>query len=1296
MDALGHQELIECLSQNSGGSRSSSKPGSVRSYASHNGKSLHSLLGAHDQSINADLSLRSNHTRSNNTAASSAISQVDEAYRRLGQRLSSQAHGGVPHSSLGPKKVARLALSVESAFRSYEPMRRISYLEGHQQEDAGMSRTSKAQKINHSDHGNHQPSNQLLFSLKNITLNAKEMFQRCSLTAEPASLDEPKPESVEASSVALSRLDLAGSFTEEGSNRKQDWNHKSLLGRVDEGHEGESSENPWGTTSRKELLQNRRPSGLGPNGPHHARSLEPPKSSLNVKGLLSSVMEENASASSEHGGEPSYQSQTSRTISTKESSPRHHVYQQRGKCLTNPAEAASNDGYDNVEGNLIVHDNDILSIPKQAIKVLHHVSLPQDAEYRVVSLLGQGTFAQVFQCIHLQTSKVVAVKIVKNKPAYTRQAGMEVDVFRALQDEGSESTSGSLSLSSKSSATSRDYLVNLECYFFYRSHLCLVFEQLSLNLYEVLKQRQFRGLPLSVVRSIVHQVMVGLKDLSSKNVVHCDMKPENVLLMSDVDAKHVIDSGIQKNRRLRGLHDTKESPESDTGSVHPERSVRANAATSPKIKLIDFGSACFEGYSSHTYIQSRFYRSPEVLVGLPYDSGIDLWSMGCVAAELFLGLPILPGAHEHDQLARITEMISSLPDWMLDGGSKSPKYYTKFLVPRQTITSDSAEVSPPAPLPETPSPIPSTSASPAPQIPQWRLKTQTEYIRSLTSSEIEKKGGLAKLEKQPGNRYFKCKRLVDILSAHALSASPEDKELLPSFTHFLYGLLDPDPWKRWTALQAVQHPFLTGDASQLRTKLPGMKLDVKEENIANVELGVFWQCPWDPSICRRKLLSVQRLREKQHAMRRNVSGRHQGQVADFSFLQAEKRRLSRQPETPASAARQNVGLPGRFPVVHGGVSPGVKPSPATSSTGSLTVTLPPTRLNTAESGPSSALQGRSVSGDRSILDTASDAQFGDNSGSATYVSFSQESNLPLNHDFAFAIQRPGVVPGAGSIAGDASSLGSAAYSLSSMSHTGPDFFFEGKLPPHYPTTPSTQPLTQSNSITSNQSAHGPYVSQSFHFPNHHQMPLSGVNPSSDMSSVTMAEGHLTSSQYGQNFSSHANQQFPLQEHLWMHQHQQNNHQHRQQHQQGHSVQWQMQPQFQPIPMQQQPVYLATAPGGGFYYVTASATGQPILLQPVAVLDQPMTPLTTPEVSNGLDAPFVQGLGQSSLNLNMVPTHPQFSIHPAPPFTSQKFGNGGNHVLGHYAQSPSHAAVQRVSNASRPSKPTTNFRGGISM
>jgi serine/threonine protein kinase len=80
----------------------------------------------------------------------------------------------------------------------------------------------------------------------------------------------------------------------------------------------------------------------------------------------------------------------------------------------------------------------------------------------------------------------------------------------------------------------------------------------------------------------------------------------------------------------------------------------------PQIKLVDFGSACFENETVYSYIQSRFYRSPEVLLGLPYNSAIDMWSLGCISAEMFLGLPLFPGASDHDQLKLIMDTLGYL------------------------------------------------------------------------------------------------------------------------------------------------------------------------------------------------------------------------------------------------------------------------------------------------------------------------------------------------------------------------------------------------------------------------------------------------------------------------------------------------------------------------------------------------------------------------------------------------------------------------------------------------------------
>lgn len=78
---------------------------------------------------------------------------------------------------------------------------------------------------------------------------------------------------------------------------------------------------------------------------------------------------------------------------------------------------------------------------------------------------------------------------------------------------------------------------------------------------------------------------------------------------------------------------------------------------SPSIKIIDFGSACHEKQTVYTYIQSRFYRSPEVILSLPYSTAIDMWSLGCICVELFLGLPLFPGTSEYNQISRIVEML---------------------------------------------------------------------------------------------------------------------------------------------------------------------------------------------------------------------------------------------------------------------------------------------------------------------------------------------------------------------------------------------------------------------------------------------------------------------------------------------------------------------------------------------------------------------------------------------------------------------------------------------------------------
>lgn len=332
----------------------------------------------------------------------------------------------------------------------------------------------------------------------------------------------------------------------------------------------------------------------------------------------------------------------------------------QGPCLTSPSSPTSNNGLDNSEGNLILHVNDIISIPTSSIN-FHSVksrkritanSNGNVMNLLVIDLLGQGTFAQVFKCKNMSSGEIIAIKIVKNKPAFTRQAAIEIDVFRELATTRKDNKYGSNNEKYQNNMKdSKKHVVELLCDFKHQSHLCLAFELLGLNLYEVLKKRQFRGLPISIVQALMKQAIKGVNVLREHSVVHCDLKPENILLLDD-----------EPCLKSDSLNDNL-----STGS-NANDDISSDSLDELQIKLIDFGSACFEGHSAHTYIQSRFYRSPEVLVGLSYDSAIDMWSLGCVAAELFLGLPILPGVHEHDQLCRICEMIAPIPEWMIEQG----------------------------------------------------------------------------------------------------------------------------------------------------------------------------------------------------------------------------------------------------------------------------------------------------------------------------------------------------------------------------------------------------------------------------------------------------------------------------------------------------------------------------------------------------------------------------------------------------------------------------------------------------
>jgi dual specificity tyrosine-phosphorylation-regulated kinase 2/3/4 len=99
--------------------------------------------------------------------------------------------------------------------------------------------------------------------------------------------------------------------------------------------------------------------------------------------------------------------------------------------------------------------------------------------------------------------------------------------------------------------------------------------------------------------------------------------------------------------------------------LKPEN-ILLKQANKSGIKLIDFGSSCFSNEKIYTYIQSRFYRAPEVMLAIPYSAAIDMWSFGCILAELATGFPIFPGESESEQMALIIELIGMPPGDILE------------------------------------------------------------------------------------------------------------------------------------------------------------------------------------------------------------------------------------------------------------------------------------------------------------------------------------------------------------------------------------------------------------------------------------------------------------------------------------------------------------------------------------------------------------------------------------------------------------------------------------------------------
>ncbi|NXL02796.1 CLK1 kinase, partial [Mesembrinibis cayennensis] len=270
---------------------------------------------------------------------------------------------------------------------------------------------------------------------------------------------------------------------------------------------------------------------------------------------------------------------------------------------------------DDEEGHLICQSGDVLS-----------------ARYEIVAILGQGAFGKVVECIdHKAADRHVAVKIVKNVDRYSEAAHGEIQVLVHLNALDPSNTYR---------------CVRMLEWFEYHGHVCIVLELLGLSTYDFIRENGFLPFRLDHIRQMAYQICKSVNFLHMNKLTHTDLKPENILLVaSDYVEKY--------NPKLRC----------------DERTLK-----NPDIKVVDFGSATYDDEYHSTLVSTRHYRAPEVILALGWSQPCDVWSIGCILMEYYLGFAVFPTHNSKEHLAMMERILGPLPDHMIKKTRKR-KYF---------------------------------------------------------------------------------------------------------------------------------------------------------------------------------------------------------------------------------------------------------------------------------------------------------------------------------------------------------------------------------------------------------------------------------------------------------------------------------------------------------------------------------------------------------------------------------------------------------------------------------------------
>ncbi|KAF8931498.1 serine/threonine protein kinase, CMGC group [Haplosporangium gracile] len=403
----------------------------------------------------------------------------------------------------------------------------------------------------------------------------------------------------------------------------------------------------------------------------------------------------------------------------------------------------------------------------------HYISIGDvfhEGRYITLRKLGWGHFSTVWLARDMVENRHVALKVVKSAAHYTETAVDEIKLLERV-------------VKANPNDPGRKYVVELLDHFMHRGpnglHVCMVFEVLGENLLSVIKRYRHQGIPIHLVRQIIHQVLMGLDYMHREcGIIHTDLKPENVLVCVE-DVEHVVkgligdldytdpvalakagrsaktkivgsrplthgasgsqngkDQGVlsssssaaayttstpyntmtkNQKKKLRqklnkqgaqgSVEDEPTSPSADKplttatlertmsdikldGNVEP--TPKAETAQEPvaiprtiTVKIADLGNACWEDHHFTNDIQTRQYRSPEVILGAKWGPSTDVWSVACMAFELitsdYLFDPQSGASYskDDDHMAQIIELMGNFPKKLALNGKYSQELFNR-------------------------------------------------------------------------------------------------------------------------------------------------------------------------------------------------------------------------------------------------------------------------------------------------------------------------------------------------------------------------------------------------------------------------------------------------------------------------------------------------------------------------------------------------------------------------------------------------------------------------------------------